>query len=642
MIPGKKYTPEDLLRLGWKRKWLVVIPGILLSLGSFLWIRSQPKLYRSETLIVVIPPRVPQNYVRSTVGRLPARLQFIQQDVLSRTRLETLIHDLDLYPERAHAGFIEDAVDQMRTSVTVQIVRGDTFSVAFVYTNPRKTMQVSERLASMFIDESLKDREGLMDGTNQFLETELRDARDRLIEHEKKLEAYNRAHAGELPTQLNANLQAMNGRQMQLQSVVDSLSRDRDRRVALAKVLDDLEQQANAPAASSLVALSPSAPDQPLQKTRVTPTTTQLDQARKALADLELRLKPVHPDVLRAKRLVSELEAKAEAEAASAELGSTPAAPPTPGAPVPAPSAAQNGPNSMAARLRAARDQLDQLDRQIAANETEQSRLKDDIANLQGRVDATPTRESELVDLTRDYGTLQNTYRTLLAKSQEAMLSSNVEERQIGEQFKVLDPARLPQSPFSPNVNRTVIMGTFGGLALGACLIALVEYRDNTLKTDDDVVTVLSLPVLALVPVMQTSVEKQRQRRRVMLLSVTSAVTVLGIGGGRDVRSREDQAVTPPTLPMYGTVLRPPGTAVRADAESPVLLSRGPAPRGAVQPAIRHHRAPRHHAAHRRSRHRQDHPRSRSARTGSAQRRQVRVLEQPDADARRVRRVPRL
>ena len=145
-------------------------------------------------------------------------------------------------------------------------------------------------------------------------------------------------------------------------------------------------------------------------------------------------------------------------------------------------------------------------------------------------MEAVPTRESEMVELTRDYDTLQKGYTTLLGKKEEAQVSANLERRQIGEQFKVLDPARLPERPFSPDRTRIDLFGAAIGLGLGVGLAAVLEYRDTALRTDEEVVASLALPVLALIPVMTTMYDRARVRRNRILVS-SAALLILGVAG---------------------------------------------------------------------------------------------------------------
>ena len=133
-----------------------------------------------------------------------------------------------------------------------------------------------------------------------------------------------------------------------------------------------------------------------------------------------------------------------------------------------------------------------------------------------------------MVELTRDYETIQALYANLLSKKEESKIAANLERRQIGEQFKLLDPARMAEKPSSPNRDSINMLGMVGGLALGVALIALLEFRDKGLKTDDEVLSVLNLPVLAVVPVMQSSVERHQHIRNRLFLHVGLGSTVVG------------------------------------------------------------------------------------------------------------------
>ena len=188
----------------------------------------------------MVPQRVPESYVRATVtARIEDRLQSISQQIMSRPRLEQVIHDFDLYPTQRRTGVMEDVIERMRREIEVQVVKGDSFRVAYVADDPRTAMQVVERLGSLFIEENLRDREVLAEGTNQFLEAQLQDARSRLVDYERKLSDYQREHSDELPSQMNFNLQAQHNAELQVQSIVDSLSADRDRRLILERQIAD-------------------------------------------------------------------------------------------------------------------------------------------------------------------------------------------------------------------------------------------------------------------------------------------------------------------------------------------------------------------------------------------------------------------
>ena len=243
MLPGQQYLPEDLLRIAWRRKWLIVIPLVAAAIGAAVVTQRLPNLYRAETLILVVPQRVPESYVRSTVtARIEDRLSSIQQQILSRSRLERIIQDFDLYPDERRRLVMEDVVERMRRDIEgPTIERGDAFRVGFVSKDPRLAQRVTERLASLFIDENLRDREVLAEGTSQFLDAQLEDTKQRLLEKEKTLEQYRRQYSGELPTQVEANLEAIQRLQLQVQSLTEGLNRDADRRATFERQIADLE-----------------------------------------------------------------------------------------------------------------------------------------------------------------------------------------------------------------------------------------------------------------------------------------------------------------------------------------------------------------------------------------------------------------
>ena len=250
MLPGKKYAPDDYLKIGWNHKWLIVIPTLLVASATYVWSKQLPDRYRSEARILIVAQRVPEDYVQPTVTtQLDERLQAISQDILSRTRLERIIEEFDLYADQRKAMLMEEIIERMRRDLAIDIARPRNrqddpgyFIVRYDSDNPLTAMQVTERLASLFIAENLQDREVLAEQTTQFLQTQLEEARGRLIEQEQKLEVYRRAHMGELPSQVASNLQVMQSTQVQLQSLVDAAARDHDRQITLDRMIAEAGQ----------------------------------------------------------------------------------------------------------------------------------------------------------------------------------------------------------------------------------------------------------------------------------------------------------------------------------------------------------------------------------------------------------------
>lgn len=510
MVPGRSFTLDFIRQALLRRRWWIAAPLVVASAAGAALAVTLPNTYLSQTVILVVPQRVPETYVRSTVTLpIEGRLRSITEQILSRTRLERIILEFNLYPEQRKVKVMEDIVEMMRKSIGLVLGKEQSFTLTFTYHEATTAAKVTDRLASLFIDENLRDRETQAEGTSQFLEGQLEEARRRLIDHEKKLEEYRKRYAGQLPSQLPSNLQGIQTTQTEIQSLIAATNRLTDRKITVERQIADSE---NAP---------PVAVPTPAQAAGATADPTavgggsaaqQLDTANRNLRSLEARgFTSQHPDVIRIKATIKDLEERVAAEAASVAAVKPVAAPVSPQA-----AAARN-------RLEAWRTEIANIDRQIAANEQQEKRLRDKIAEFQARVEAVPTRESELTELTRDYATLQGSYTSLLAKREDSQLAANLERRQGGEQFKVLDRARVPEKPASPN--RPLIGGAGAGLGLvlGLVLGALRELKDSSLRTEEDVLQGLDLPVLAMIPTVVTTIDRSRLRRRTRTLVLTTA-----------------------------------------------------------------------------------------------------------------------
>ncbi len=511
MLPGKKYAPEDILVLAKRRAWFVVLPLVVCTAAAISVGERLPKKYASETVIMLVPQRIPDAYVKAAEkDSLEDRLATLQDQLLSRSRLEQIIVDLNLYVDLRSKMPMEDVVLRMRDDIKLTTTQNankesTSFKITYRSGNAKVAQKTTERLASLFIEENLRDRENVAEDTSQFLASQLQDAKQRLQEQEKKLEEYRRRYSGQLPSQVSANLQAVQNTQLQLQSLREATDRARERHLMLEHQVADLQTPD-----PLTVAATPPGSDPSASQT----TAQQLDVAKARLAVLLTRDKPTHPDVLMQQRTIRDLEAKLQAEpkdgtADTAEKTVTPAE------------------ALRQKRLRELRSQIDDLDRELADKQRQADSLHAVIADYQAKLDGVPSRESDLTELTRDYNTLQTTYQSLLAKREDSKLAANLEHRSIGEQFRVLDPARVPERPYSPNLVLITGVGAAAGLAIGLLAIGVLEYRNSSFATGDDVVRLCQLPVLAMVPLMTTEEEQRSQWWRGLLLHAAAVVVVL-------------------------------------------------------------------------------------------------------------------
>lgn len=503
MLPGHKYTIEDVLGILWRGKWLVLVPLVVCAAGAYEVARHMPDMYKSETLILIVPQKVPEEYVRSTVsGTIEDRLQSLKEQILSRSRLEKIVVDLDLYRDARKTRSIDSVVETMRSAVSVEMVRGgEAFTVSYAARDALVAKNVTERLASMFIQQNITDRETLAFGTSEFLQTQLDHARQQLEEQERKVEQYRLEHAGQLPTQAPFNLEAIQTDRSQLEALDVTLAGYRDRRATLERELADLlavPSPAQPLSARGQAEPTPAASDGDVLTLTGDTLADQLADGRRKLAALEGRgFKPDYPDIVTLRRRIAALEALGP----TAPRSKPAVAPPMTLDPV------------RAQRARELGLEIDSVKREIASSEEQERKLQGEIADYQGKLDAMPVREAELTALTRDYETIQQIYRGLLTKREDSQVAANLEQRQVGQQFRILDHARMAQTPFSPNRTRIDLAGIAGGAILGLGLLGLLEYRDTTLKTEDDVRSVLDLPVIATIPVLPDLAQTPRPLR---------------------------------------------------------------------------------------------------------------------------------
>jgi len=309
VLPGKTYTPDDVIAMLKRQAGYIILSFVVIAFVTALVAHFLPNKYRSEALILVVPQQVPESYVRSTVTtKIEDRLQSLKQQILSRTKLEQIIRDNNLYAKERADGIMEDVVEKMRKDIAIDVIRADAIKIAYTGSEPRTVLRVTEKLASTAIDENMNERAVLAEGTNQFLDTQLDNARRQLQAQEVKLETYRKQYAGELPSQATVNLQSVQNLQLQIQSLTDSLNRDRDRKMVVQGTLADL----TSPDSSLAPDVNGAARPLSIQE--------QLANAQAQLRVQEGRLTPEHPDIIRLKRNIADLQRRADAEALSTPL----------------------------------------------------------------------------------------------------------------------------------------------------------------------------------------------------------------------------------------------------------------------------------------------------------------------------------
>jgi polysaccharide chain length determinant protein (PEP-CTERM system associated) len=512
VIPGKQYKPEDYLEMAWRRRWIIAVPLVVFAVVTFFYSQTLPNRYRSEALVLVEAPQIPVSYAQPVeTARLQQRLDAMQARILSRTRLERIVQEFELYPEERERMLMERVVERMRRDISMVPAKAGrkqdpgSFTVSFDYVEPRAAQQVASRLASLFVSENLANRHIVAQSTNEFLQREVDDALRKLRAQEASIEEFRRRNIGRLPEEVQTNLAMIETIRQRAQSLSDANNRDRDRQISIDRMIADEIAIGGLAASGAQRGASDSAAPQSAAQ--------ELAAVRAALDRMLLRLKEDHPDVRAAKRRMGELEERAAAEALTQPMSAEGRLPASTPADV-----------ARAQRISALRIEFEQLERNIAGRNAQAAKLQAQADDYRRRVEVAPALESELAQLMRGYQSMKTTHESLLRKAQDAQVAVNLEERQVTQQFRIIDQPRVPERPHSPDRARMNLIGALMGLGLGLAIAGLLEYRDTSLRTEEDVLIALSLPVVAIVPTMWTMEERQASHRRRMLLIGSSAV----------------------------------------------------------------------------------------------------------------------
>lgn len=421
----------------WRRKIWFFIPFLTGIVVAFVLLSVLPKAYRSTTLILIEEQKVPEDIVRSTVSEpIAGRLSTLRQQILSRSFLQQIIDRFGLFSN--FKGPVEEKIENMRKAIDVKTMGGDrmnAFSISYVGHSPVVTMNVTNELASLLIKENFKIREQMVEGTREFIDGELENLKKILEQQEAEISKFKQAFSGELPGQMDASLRTLDRLQIALQQTKIAIKG--------AEGVDPLIQA--------------------------------WSEQRQKMSALQRKYKENHPDMLVMKKEVRELE-----ERILARNNNT--------------LSAKHSDSLLSQELQNGFSNTSEL----AELQSRARRIEDQIRDFERRIENVPKREQELAVLLRDYDNTQKNYQDLLDKKLTAKISENLEKRQKGEQFRILDSANFPEKPYKPDPFKVTLLSSFIGLLAGIGLVMLREMADSSIRTPEELEKLYpAAPVLA-------------------------------------------------------------------------------------------------------------------------------------------------
>ena len=500
---------QDYWTMAVRRRWWLMGPLFVCGFVAFGVAHFWPEQYRSEALILVEQQKVPELYVTpNVVTDLQDRLQSMTQQILSRTRLQKLIEQFGLYPNLRPRVNLDEVVDKMRQDIRIELVQAPrrqdeltAFRIYFLYGSARVAQQITNELTSLFIDENLQARGQQSVSTTTFLENQLEQSRQDLAQQEQRLREYKIRFIGELPEQEQSMLQTLGSLQAQLDANTAATERADQERIYLESMRS--EYQAMQESLGTVDGNGVTAP--------IGVADAAIRDLHKQLTDLEAKYTSRHPDVEKLRDQIAGWEQSRK------QLEERPG-----GAPLPEASAyTATRPQSVSlaeveSRLKVTKMQIDNY--QGAAK-----KLRARMDDLASRLNLTPLREQQLAEVTRNYDNSRQNYQSLLQKKLQSELATNLEKRQQGEQFRIIDPPNLPLKPSEPNRLEIVSIGWALGLCVGLGLTALFEMTDETVHNERNLLESVSVPILVHVPVIRS----RRERIRTRLFQACEAIATV-------------------------------------------------------------------------------------------------------------------
>jgi polysaccharide chain length determinant protein (PEP-CTERM system associated) len=493
-----------------RRRWWIIGPLFCGFLLVFLSAWIIPAEYTSESLILVEHQKVPETYVPPNVQvDLQGRLVSMTQQVLSRPRLLTIIEQMKLYP--SYASSPDEQVKQMRDDIKIEPVLAPApagkpadlvaFRVSYKAHRPEVAQQVNARLANFFIDENVRASQIQSEATTHFLEGELKNASDAMAAQIAKVQAFESAHNGELPSQVQSDLQILSGTQGQLQGAIVA----RDRAMQQQEYLNSMLAQYESIGAANGANAGPN-------------LDTQLTNMKAGLAELRSKYTDDHPDIKKLKEQIAATEKlKQEVDETNREESKT--------------DANSQQVTAMAPLLQI-QSQLKANKMELQRNEQEIQRLQAKAAEYQNRLNAVPMVEQQLDEMQRNQEQAKRDYDALLAKASASNIATNLQKEQQGEQFRLIEPSTLPDKASFPDRFKFSLAGLGVGLVLAVLFGAGTEFTDDRIRSEIDLAEATTLPVIAEIPPLSTMAEINAARWRPYYALVAAVLVVILIPMG--------------------------------------------------------------------------------------------------------------
>ena len=466
MLGHRTLTAEDYFKILKRRRLFIIIPLIVAPIIALAIAFAIPPQYISQTLVLIEQQKVPDDYVKPVItSDLDQRLASMKEQILSRSRIQPIIDRFNLYSNKLP----DEKIELARKNISVKPIHSEIahsgglpgFFISFKASDPHIAQQVCGEITSLFVGENLRARQQSAQGTTSFLEGQLAEAKASLDEQDRKLAEFQRKYIGKLPDQANPNMNMLQSLNTQLEAATQSLARMEQDKTYQESLL-----------AQQTHDLTPTGGGSTVDERKVQVASLQAQEA-----ELSARYTPDYPDLVAIRRKIADLQnqiARSPVPPAKMHVVESP-------------------------QVQQLRAQVRASEQGIMAKRREQMQLQNSIRMYQGRIQASPLVEEQYKQVTRDYQTAQKFYDDLLAKMNQSKMATDLERRQQGEQFRVMDEPNLPDSPSFPKPWLFALGGLAAGLLIGLTTVAILEYKNTAIRSERDIYAFLKLPTLVTI-----------------------------------------------------------------------------------------------------------------------------------------------
>ncbi len=449
-----------------RRKLIVIIPTILLSVGFTLFAWLAPAKYRATATLAAEQTTAPEyiKHVAPQPLQMEDHLWMVREALFGQPVLEAAAKELTAY-KNAQGNVPPEAIEELKSGIEIKVEGEHSFTLSYANGKDRyEAMNVTNKLAQLFIQQTSASRTQRTQETASVIDDQLEALKKRLDAQSKEIHDYKQKTVTALPEHIDDNFR-------QLQSLTDNYSHnelkiaeDGARRTSIMNEMHELEAKG--------VLEQPVVEDIP-------PEQAKLDELRQKQREFETRgYTPSHPEM---KSLLKQIHGLEEVVASK-----------------PRKTKSETTPTYL--EYVKLKSELAEVEQRLAGYQKEQQRINGQIATFNGLIHATPQNERVIEDHQREYDVGEKQLHALLDRQLDAKLAKGLEKADSGVAFAIVEPAGLPSGPYSPQRARLILMGIAAGLGMGLALAFVLEQNDTTFGTVDDFQAFTTLPVVGVIP----------------------------------------------------------------------------------------------------------------------------------------------